>query len=53
MLSCGRYACSRNEIEEDRGHSQVPVMQLYVPQKNWQFAAFGSLTRKLKKPVDR
>ncbi|VDK64287.1 unnamed protein product, partial [Onchocerca ochengi] len=42
MLSCGRYACSKNDIEEDRGYNQIPVMELYVPQKNWQFAKFGS-----------
>uniref|UniRef100_A0AAF5Q675 Major sperm protein n=1 Tax=Wuchereria bancrofti TaxID=6293 RepID=A0AAF5Q675_WUCBA len=43
MLSCGHYACSRGDIEEDMGYGQVPVMQLYVPQKQWQFATLGSL----------
>lgn len=43
MLSCGHYACSRGDIEEDMGHGQVPVMQLYVPQNEWQFATLGSL----------
>ncbi|EJD74314.1 hypothetical protein, variant [Loa loa] len=44
MLSCGHYACSQGDIEEDMGHKQVPVMKLYVPQKDWQFATFGSLS---------
>lgn len=49
MLSCGRYACSKNDIEEDRGYNQIPVMELYVPQKNWQFAKFGSVTQQITK----
>ncbi|KAM3719952.1 Zinc metalloproteinase nas-1 [Dirofilaria immitis] len=43
MLSCGNYACSKDDIEEDRGYRQVPVMKLYVPQNEWQFATLGSL----------
>ncbi|VDK69661.1 unnamed protein product [Litomosoides sigmodontis] len=45
MLSCGRYACSAVDVEEDRGYEQVPVMKLYVPQNQWQFATRGSLSR--------
>lgn len=43
MLSCGHYACSQGDIEEDMSHKQVPVMNLYVPQKEWQFATLGLL----------
>ncbi|KAL3993576.1 ShK domain-like family protein [Acanthocheilonema viteae] len=44
MLSCGHYACSHGDVEEDMGHKQIPVMRLYVPQNEWQFATLGSLT---------
>uniref|UniRef100_A0A915PPL4 ShKT domain-containing protein n=1 Tax=Setaria digitata TaxID=48799 RepID=A0A915PPL4_9BILA len=43
MLSCGPYVCSPGDIEEDMGHKQIPVMELYVPQKPWKFAVLGSL----------